>query len=86
MRKLQQPGEQIPVTWDRLLRRPCAFVWRRHRYRVERVVQRWVVETGWWDEQIAVSRHYWRVRAGGRLFDLSFDHREKVWRMERCLN
>lgn len=83
--KTQQAGEQIAVTWDRLLRRPAAFVWRRRRYRVERVVQRWVIETGWWDERIAVRRHYWRVRAGGRLFDLCLDRRAGVWHMERCL-
>jgi hypothetical protein len=49
-------------------------------------VRTWVVAVGWWSEETQVSRHYWRVRADGRLFDLSFDRITKVWRLEHVLN
>jgi len=76
----------IVVTWDAELRRPSAFLWRRRTFRVERVVRTWVLTSGWWSEETETSRHYWRVRADGRLFDLSFDRIAKVWRLEHVLN
>jgi hypothetical protein len=76
----------ITVVWDPELRRPSSFLWRRRTFRVERVVRTWVLRSGWWSEETEVSRHYWRVRAEGRLFDLSFDRIAKVWRLERVLN
>jgi hypothetical protein len=76
----------VTVVWDPELRRPSSFLWRRRTFRVERVVRTWVLRSGWWSEQTEVSCHYWRVRAEGRLFDLSFDRIAKVWRLERVLN
>jgi hypothetical protein len=81
-------GDQSPlaVTWDSRLKQPRTFVWRRRRYRIERIVQTWIIETGWWQEDIRVNRHYWRVLAEGRTFDLFYDRRAKLWRLERALN
>ena len=76
----------IAVTWDAELRRPSSFLWRRRTFRVERVVRTWVLTSGWWSEETEISRHYWRVRAEGRLFDLSFDRIARVWQLERVLN
>jgi hypothetical protein len=76
----------IAVSWDERQRLPVAFSWRRHRYRVERVLETWVVETGWWKDDGLVSRSYWRVRAGGRVFDLRYDRITKAWALERALN
>jgi hypothetical protein len=76
----------IAVVWDPELRRPSSFCWRRRTFRVERVVRTWVLTSGWWSEETEVSRHYWRVRAEGRLFDLSFDRIAKLWRLEHVLN
>lgn len=76
----------IAVVWDPELRRPASFLWRRRTFRVERVVRTWVLRSGWWSEETEVSRHYWRVRADGRLFDLSFDRIAKIWRLEHVLN
>jgi hypothetical protein len=76
----------IAVVWDTELRRPSSFRWRRRTFRIERVVRTWVLRSGWWSEETEVSRHYWRVRAEGRLFDLSFDRITKVWRLEHVLN
>ena len=78
-------GEAVPVavSWDERARRPVAFVWRRRRYRVERVLETWVLETGWWKDEGHVSRSYWRVRAGGRVVDLRYDRLAKAWALER---
>jgi hypothetical protein len=78
-------GEAVPVavTWDERQRRPVTFVWRRRRYRVERVLETWVLETGWWKDDGHVSRSYWRVRAEGRVVDLRYDRLTKTWALER---
>ena len=75
----------IPVVWDRRQRRPVSFFWRHRRYRVERVLRTWVIQTGWWDERLRTDRRYFRVRADGRLFDLCFDRRARRWSLERSL-
>jgi hypothetical protein len=73
----------VAVSWDERQRRPVAFVWRRRRYQVERVLETWVLETGWWKDEGCVSRSYWRVRAGGRVVDLRYDRLTKGWALER---
>ena len=76
----------IAVTWNEGQRRPIAFSWRRRRYKVERLLETWVVETGWWKDEGRVSRSYWRVRAEGRVFDLRYDRITKTWMLEQALN
>ncbi|MFA4965724.1 MAG: DUF6504 family protein [Thermoleophilia bacterium] len=76
----------IAVRWDERQHLPSSFVWRRRRYRVERVLETWVVETGWWKVDGPLSRSYWRVRAEGRVFDLRYDRIAKAWALERALN
>jgi hypothetical protein len=76
----------IALIWDPRLKQPRAFVWRRRRYRVERVVQTWVIQTGWWQDDIRVERHYWRILAEGRTFDVFYDRIGKLWYLERALN
>ena len=73
--------EPIAVKWDADLRLPSLFFWRRRRWPVEELLSTWVVETYWWDESRRVSRSYWRVRAGGGVFDLYFDRITKCWFM-----
>lgn len=79
------PATPIAVVWDRRLRRPVAFTWRRRRYRVQRVLHTWVVDTGWWDDRLHVSRRYFRVRADGRVFDLAYDRLTRRWTMAATL-
>jgi hypothetical protein len=81
-------GQAVPVAvvWDERQRRPVTFVWRRRRYQVERVLDTWVIETGWWKDDGHVSRWYWRVRAGGRVVDLRYDRIDKAWALERVLS
>ena len=76
----------IAVSWDERQRRPVTFVWRRRRYRIERVLETWVVETGWWKDDGHISRSYWRVRAEGRVFDLRYDRLAMAWALEQVLN
>jgi len=76
----------IAVSWDERQRRPVTFVWRRRRYRIERVLETWVLETGWWKDDGLISRSYWRVRADGRVFDLRYDRLAKAWALEQVLN
>jgi hypothetical protein len=76
----------VAVTWDRRRRAPVSFTWRRRRWHVEREVQTWVIDTGWWRDEIRVSRRYSRVLAEGRLFDLYFDRLTKDWFLEKALN
>ena len=76
----------IAVSWDEWQRRPVTFVWRRRRYRIERVLETWVIETGWWKDNGHVSRSYWRVRAEGHVFDLRYDRLTKTWALEQALN
>ena len=76
----------IAVSWDERQRRPVTFIWRRRCYRIERVLETWVLETGWWKDDGLVSRSYWRVRAEGRVFDLRYDRLAKAWALERVLN
>jgi hypothetical protein len=76
----------IAVTWHQGQRRPIAFVWRRRRYCVERLLETWVVETGWWKDEGGVSCSYWRVRADGHVFDLRYDRIRKAWTLAQALN
>ncbi|MGO8685087.1 MAG: DUF6504 family protein [Thermoleophilia bacterium] len=78
--------DPLIVTWHEHLKQPRAFVWRRHRYLVERVLQTWIIETGWWQDDIRISRHYWRVVANSRTFDLFYDRLGKAWHLERALS
>ena len=73
----------ITVFWRPLSHSPRAFVWRGRRRRVERVLQRWAVDTGWWNDDVRVDRRYFRVMADGRLFDIYLDRIDKRWFLER---
>ena len=76
----------IAVTLDRVRRVPRCFLWRGHRYRVDDVLARWVVDTGWWNPATRTSRRHVRVAAEGRVFDLYYDRLRKGWFLERALN
>ena len=87
MRKVRKGGATpIAVTWDRVRRVPRSFLWRGRRYRVDDVLARWVVDTGWWNPAIRTSRRYVRVAAEGRVFDLCYDRLRKSWFLVRALN
>ncbi|HMK91593.1 MAG TPA: DUF6504 family protein [Thermoleophilia bacterium] len=80
-----KPSEPITVVWPATEHAPRAFVWRGRRWRVDRVLQRWSVDTGWWNERLRVDRRYLRVVAAGRVFDLCYERRERRWYLARAL-
>ena len=80
-----KPSEPIAVVWPTAEHAPRAFVWRGRRWRVDRVLQRWSVDTGWWNERLRIDRRYLRVVAADRVFDLCYDRRERHWYLERAL-
>jgi hypothetical protein len=75
----------ITVAWRPLAHAPKAFLWRGRRWRVERVLQRWSIDTGWWSDDVRVDRRYLRVVADGRVFDLYLDRVQRRWFLERAL-
>jgi hypothetical protein len=57
------PELPAPIT---VLRRssttdPAAFLWRTRRWRIDRVLQTWSIDTGWWRDELHVNRSYLRV-------------------------
>jgi hypothetical protein len=85
-RRVRGAGDSIAVAWDRERTAPTAFVWRGRRWRVERIDRTWVVETGWWNDELRVDRYYSRVVAQGRIFDLCFDRSLKRWSIDRIVS
>ena len=75
----------ITVTWRPVAHAPAAFLWNNHRWRVDRVLQRWAIDTGWWSDELHVDRRYLRVVADDRVFDLFYDRRQHRWFLERAL-
>ena len=75
----------ITVAWRSYTRAPAAFLWHRRRWRIDRVLQRWSIDTGWWSDELHVDRRYLRVVAEGRVFDLFYDRRQRRWLLERAL-
>lgn len=59
---------------------PAAFRWRRHRHRVERIVQTWEVVTDWWESGGEIRRTYHAlITHGGLLCVLYRDHLSNDW-------
>jgi hypothetical protein len=75
----------IAVAWRSYTRAPAAFVWRKRRWRVDRILQRWSIDTGWWSDELHIDRRYLRVVAEGRVFDLFYDRRQRRWFLARAL-
>jgi hypothetical protein len=55
MTRLWAGGEPIRVESDSS-GRPIYFTWQGRRHRIERIQQRWQVETDWWSDE----GHIWR--------------------------
>jgi hypothetical protein len=79
------PEVAIEVAWSSARRAPVSFVWRRRRWRIERVVDTWVVQTGWWSDTERTDRVFRRVRADGRVFDLCHDRIAKAWFLHKVV-
>lgn len=63
---------------------PASFGWQGQTHAVERLLQRWVVETDWWDEEGAVRRlNVAVITRTGLLCVLFFDFQLEEWRITR---
>ena len=63
---------------------PASFGWQGQTYAVERLLQRWEVETDWWSEEGAVRRLFVSViTRTGLLCVLFFDYEREEWRITR---
>jgi hypothetical protein len=81
MTRFWPEGLAITVTCD-LLATPEAFAWSGHRHTVNRVVERWRVEDGWWQRRI--WREYFTLLTDtGLLVEIYHDVRTHSWRLQR---
>lgn len=71
-----QSGAAVPVVCQD--GQPVRFRWGKRQHRVQRIVQRWRVHTGWWDQPL--WRDYFRlVTADGMLLTLYHDLLSDKW-------
>jgi hypothetical protein len=75
----------VTVALDPVTRALVAFTWRRRRRLIDRIERTWVVETGWWSDELRVSRRFSRVVAEGRVFDLCYDRLARTWTLHRVV-
>jgi hypothetical protein len=75
----------VTVTLDPVTRALVSFTCRRRRRLIDRVERTWVVETGWWSDELCVSRRFTRVVAEGRVFDLCYDRLAHAWTLHRVV-
>ena len=81
MSRFWPDGIPIVVTTDALAT-PIAFTWREHCHAVERIVDRWRVDGGWWKRR--VWREYFQLVTKSGLFVLIYhDVRSDEWRVQR---
>ena len=81
MSRFWADGVPIAVRCDELAT-PVAFTWESQRHAVERVIERWRVDEGWWRRR--VWREYFQlVTRSGLLVLIYHDVRAGEWRLQR---
>lgn len=81
MSRFWPDGVPIAVEYDALAT-PLVFGWDGHRHVVERVLDRWRVDEGWWQRR--VWREYFQLTTRSGLLVLIFhDVRAQEWRLQR---
>ncbi len=64
--------------------RPVRFGWRGRTYRLQRVQQRWQVDSDWWSAEGRVWRDYMAVVTLEGLFCvIYYDYLDECWHMSR---
>lgn len=71
--------EPVTVQWDPERQCPRWFTREREHYRVDEVIQVWATERRWWDPRHRISRRFFRVLAGGGVYDVAFDQDAGGW-------
>lgn len=83
MTRLWVEGEPIQMETDSE-GRPVRFRWRGRLYRLQRVQQRWQVDSDWWSAEGRIWRDYWAVTTfEGLLCVIYYDHLTAAWRIAR---
>jgi hypothetical protein len=60
------------------------FVWQEQQHRVERIVQRWQIDTEWWRGEGRIWREYLALITGDKLFCvIYYDRLCDEWRLIR---
>jgi hypothetical protein len=60
-----------------------SFAWNDRTHTVEKVWQRWQVDSDWWTEQGRVHRDYHAVTTDGFLCVLYFDFQDEQWYLSK---
>lgn len=85
MTRLWTTGHAIEVERNPRASTVRAFTWRGRMHTVQKVRQRWQVDTDWWSEEGRVHRDYWRVTTtDGLCCDLYLDLLDEQWYIARC--
>lgn len=64
--------------------KPLSFVWHGEKYTVERVIQRWEVDTGWWETSGRIWRAYFALITVNQMLCVIYHDLElNEWRMNR---
>lgn len=75
-------NRSIQIRLDSRRHTPAAFRWRGRLYRVAAVQECWRLVGAWWDGE--GERTFFRVLAeNGGIFELSYDHRQQIWKLEK---
>lgn len=83
MTRLWPHGEEIAVLVD-AEGQPTAFDWQGRRHRLQRIHQRWQVDSDWWSEAGRIWRSYLAVTTENGLFCvLYYDMTAKGWYLEK---
>ncbi len=81
MSRFWSDGIPIEVTVDALAT-PAAFAWRGRYHTVDRVIERWRVDEGWWKRR-AWREYFQLVTHSGLLVLIYHDVRIDQWRLQR---
>ena len=83
MTRLWPDGTEITVVVDER-GQPAVFDWQGRRYRLQRVQQRWQIDSDWWSETGRVWRTYLAVTTENGLFCvIYYDMLAQVWYLEK---
>jgi hypothetical protein len=83
MTRLWAEGESLQVETDSQ-GNPVRFVWRGRRHRLQRIQQRWQVDSDWWSAEGRVWRDYWAVVTFDGLLCVIYQNlQDRAWYMAK---
>jgi len=77
-------NETIKVDYDTSSHTVRSFVWRNRPYSVSGIITTWKIRQALWNKGGEIDRIYFRVQTvSGGSYDLYWDRRKRIWRLER---